>query len=90
MGEVATVLDSHDGKALQSVAKGQLDLGALADDTDKQAQEQESGELKPLAISAWWPSGLGSIAGRPRLSGAGKTANGWTYGYATSRLPLPA
>jgi molecular chaperone HtpG len=42
-------LEAFEGKTLQSVAKGQLDLGALADEADKQAQEQEAGELKPVA-----------------------------------------
>mgnify|MGYP006273747033 CR=1 FL=1 len=41
-------LDEFAGKALQSVAKGQLDLGGLADEDDARAREQESGDLKPL------------------------------------------
>jgi molecular chaperone HtpG len=37
-----------EGKPLQSVAKGDLDLGKLADEQEKQQQEQEAGELKEL------------------------------------------
>ncbi|AKM31809.1 molecular chaperone HtpG [Pandoraea faecigallinarum] len=37
-----------DGKALVSVARGDLDLGALEDADEKQAQEKTSDELKPL------------------------------------------
>ena len=36
------------GKKLQSVAKGDLDLGALADEAEKQAQEKVADEFKPL------------------------------------------
>ncbi len=41
-------LPEFEGKALQSVAKGELDLGALEDEAEKQAQEKESGEYKEL------------------------------------------
>jgi molecular chaperone HtpG len=41
-------LTEHDGKQLQSVAKGDLDLGELEDEADKQAQEREAGEFKEL------------------------------------------
>lgn len=41
-------LFEFDGKALQSVAKGQLDLGALEDDADKEAQKQAEEAAKPL------------------------------------------
>ena len=41
-------LHEFEGKALQSVAKGELDLGKLADEADKQAQEKEAGEFKEL------------------------------------------
>ncbi len=41
-------LTEFDGKALTSVAKGGLDLGQLADETEKAAQEAQSGELAPL------------------------------------------
>jgi molecular chaperone HtpG len=44
-----TGLTEFDGKPLQSVAKGDLDLGKLADEQDKQEQEKEAGEFKPLA-----------------------------------------
>ncbi len=40
--------EEFDGKKLQSVAKGDLDLGALADEAEKQAQEKVSEEFKPL------------------------------------------
>ncbi len=36
------------GKKLQSVAKGDLDLGALADEAEKKAQEKVADEFKPL------------------------------------------
>jgi molecular chaperone HtpG len=38
----------YDGKQLQSVARGDLDLGKLEDEADKQAQEREAGEFKEL------------------------------------------
>jgi molecular chaperone HtpG len=37
-----------EGKQLQSVAKGRLELGKLEDEEDKKAQEKEEGESKPL------------------------------------------
>ncbi len=37
------------GKKLQSVAKGDLDLGSLEDEADKEAQQQAEGEFKELA-----------------------------------------
>src|SRR5918992_2044523 len=37
-----------EGKALQSVAKGGLDLGKLADEEEKKEQEKEAGEYKDL------------------------------------------
>ena len=37
-----------DGKKLASVAKGDLDLGALADETEKKVQEETAEALKPL------------------------------------------
>ncbi len=43
-------LNEFDGKPLQSVARGDLDLGALNDE-EKQAQEKVSEELKPLVES---------------------------------------
>ena len=42
-------LTEFDGKPLQSVAKGDLDLGALADREEKQQQEKAASELKDLA-----------------------------------------
>jgi len=41
-------LTEFDGKPLQSVAKGGLDLGALADEAEKKEQEAEAGEFKEL------------------------------------------
>jgi molecular chaperone HtpG len=45
---LVTSLTEFDGKALQSVAKGDLDLGKLADEQEKKEQEQEAGEFKEL------------------------------------------
>ncbi len=41
-------LTEFDGKPLQSVAKGRLELGKLEDEEEKQAQEKDAGELKDL------------------------------------------
>jgi molecular chaperone HtpG len=41
-------LNEFDGKALQSVARGDLDLGKLEDETEKQAREKEADEFKDL------------------------------------------
>jgi len=41
-------LTEFEGKKLQSVAKGDLDLGQLQDDADKREQEKEVGEFKDL------------------------------------------
>ncbi len=41
-------LTEFDGKPLQSAAKGDLDLGALADQEEKQQQERAASELKDL------------------------------------------
>ena len=41
-------LTEFDGKPLQSVAKGRLELGKLEDDEEKQAQEKDAGEFKDL------------------------------------------
>ncbi|MCD4487422.1 molecular chaperone HtpG [Chromobacterium vaccinii] len=41
-------LFEFDGKALQSVAKGALDLGALEDEADKEAQKQVEEASKPV------------------------------------------
>jgi molecular chaperone HtpG len=41
-------LTEFEGKPLQSVAKGDLDLGKLADETEKKEQEQQAGEYKEL------------------------------------------
>lgn len=41
-------LTEFEGKPLQSVAKGALDLGRLEDESEKKAQEKEAGEFKDL------------------------------------------
>lgn len=41
-------LTEFEGKALQSVAKGDLDLGKLEDEAEKKEHEQEAGEFKDL------------------------------------------
>lgn len=41
-------LFEFDGKSLQSAAKGELDLGALEDEADKEAQKQAEEAAKPL------------------------------------------
>jgi len=45
---VSQHLTEFEGKPLQSVAKGRLELGKLEDETEKQAQEKEESESKPL------------------------------------------
>ncbi|HET8608345.1 MAG TPA: molecular chaperone HtpG [Burkholderiales bacterium] len=45
---VASHLMEFDGKSLQSVMKGELDLGDLADEAEKKEQEKESDEHKAL------------------------------------------
>ena len=45
---VVNHLDEFDGKALQSVAKGGLDLGKLEDEAEKKAHEQQADEYKEL------------------------------------------
>jgi molecular chaperone HtpG len=44
---VVSNLTEYDGKPLHSVAKGDLELGTIADE-EKKAQEQEAGELKDV------------------------------------------
>ncbi len=41
-------LPDFEGRALVSVAKGGLDLGAMEDEEEKQARERDEGEFKPL------------------------------------------
>jgi molecular chaperone HtpG len=41
-------LTEFDGRKLQSVAKGDLDLGKLEDEAEKKEQEKEAGEFKEL------------------------------------------
>jgi molecular chaperone HtpG len=41
-------LTEFEGKSLQSVAKGGLDLGTLADEDEKKEQEKDAGEYKDL------------------------------------------
>jgi len=45
---VVTHITEFEGKPLQSVAKGRLELGKLEDETEKQEQEKEAGEFKDL------------------------------------------
>ncbi len=45
---LVTHLNEFDGKTLQSVTKGQLDLGEMESEEDKQEVEKASTELKPL------------------------------------------
>jgi molecular chaperone HtpG len=45
---VVSHLTEFDGKSLQSVAKGRLDLGKLEDEAEKKEQEKEAGEFKDL------------------------------------------
>jgi molecular chaperone HtpG len=45
---VVSHVTEFDGKSLASVAKGDLDLGKLEDETEKQAQESAAGEFKTL------------------------------------------
>jgi molecular chaperone HtpG len=41
-------LKDFDGKSLQSIAKGDLDLGAIEDEDDKKAQEKAEGDFKDV------------------------------------------
>jgi molecular chaperone HtpG len=45
---VVANLTEFEGKALQSVAKGRLELGKLEDEAEQKEQEKEQGELKDL------------------------------------------
>jgi molecular chaperone HtpG len=45
---VVSHLHEFGGKALQSVAKGDLDLGKLEDEAEKKEQEKEAGEYKDI------------------------------------------
>ncbi len=45
---VMSNLNEFEGKPLQSVAKGDLDLGKLQDEAEKKEQEKEAGEFKEL------------------------------------------
>ncbi|MCW9013255.1 MAG: molecular chaperone HtpG [Gammaproteobacteria bacterium] len=44
-------LRDYEGKKLQSVAKGDLDLGAIEDEEDKKAQEKAEGDFKDVIES---------------------------------------
>ena len=46
---VLSHVTEFDGKSLQSVAKGALDLGILAEEADAKETEDVEGEFKPLA-----------------------------------------
>lgn len=45
---LVSYLTEYEGKHLQSIAKGDLDLGTLADETDKEHVEAATKELQPL------------------------------------------
>lgn len=45
---LVTNLTEFDGKSLQSVAKGGLDLGKLEDETEKEEREKETGDYQEL------------------------------------------
>ena len=45
---VTAHLTEFDGKALQSVAKGRLELGRLEDEAEKKKEEEQAGEYKDL------------------------------------------
>lgn len=45
---LVSYLTEFDGKSLQSIAKGDLDLGTLEDESDKQHKEELTETLKPL------------------------------------------
>ena len=45
---LASNLQEFEGKPLQSVAKGDLDLGKLEDEAEKKEQEKEAGDFKEL------------------------------------------
>lgn len=45
---VTSHLNEFEGKTLQSIAKGGLDLGDLEDEAEKQAHEKQAGEFKEL------------------------------------------
>ena len=45
---VVSALDEYDGKPLRSVAKGALDLDELGDAQEKEQQQKEADEFKPL------------------------------------------
>ncbi len=45
---LATNLTEFEGKSLQSIAKGSLDLGGLEDESEKKEREKEAGEYKDL------------------------------------------
>jgi molecular chaperone HtpG len=45
---MVTNLTEFEGKQLQSVAKGDLDLGKLEDESEKKEQEKEAGDFKDL------------------------------------------
>lgn len=45
---LASNLNEFDGKPLQSVAKGSLDLGELEDEAEKEEREKESNEFQPI------------------------------------------
>ncbi len=59
-------LSEYDGKPLESVAKGDLDLGALADAAEKEEQQREAEEFKDLLERV--KQALGDRVAQVRLS----------------------
>jgi molecular chaperone HtpG len=60
-------LTEYEGKSLQSVAKGELDLGSLADESDIQHTEEAAKELQPLVERI--KQALGDKVGEVKVSG---------------------
>jgi molecular chaperone HtpG len=60
-------LTEYESKPLQSVAKGDLDLGTLADETDKQHTEEAAKEFEPVVERI--KKALGDKVGEVKVSG---------------------
>ena len=67
-----SALTEFEGKPLQSVAKGDLDLGKLADEQEKKEQEEEAGDLKALTdkISTTLADKVQAVRVTHRLTGS--------------------
>jgi molecular chaperone HtpG len=59
-------LSEFEGKSLQSIAKGALDLDTFANEEEKKAHEQVAAELKPLAEAV--KEALGDAVKEVRIS----------------------